>query len=270
MTGIPNEKLPQMPMATAIWLIDNTALTFGQIADFTGLHEIEVQAIADEEVAKGMKGENPLSEEAKIRLTPEEIARCEKDSAARLKPLTLDLPPVKVRSKGPKYTPVARRGDKPDAIAWIVKHHPEISDAQICTLVGTTKPTIESVRNRTHPASQTLKPRHPGELGLCTYADSKPPRARVTRPWARIRTRSPPKRRRPRRSWKTRKPPAAGKNSNLPISTSRISSARAARRPARTDGGKARERRPLRFSVLKIRPVVLNSCLSSRVKRGIS
>lgn len=171
MTGIPNEKLPQMPMATAIWLIDNTALTFGQIADFTGLHEIEVQAIADEEVAKGMKGENPLSEEAKIRLTPEEIARCEEDPSARLKPLIIDLPPVKVRSKGPKYTPVARRGDKPDAIAWVVKHHPEISDAQICTLVGTTKPTIESVRNRTHPASSTLKPRHPAELGLCTYVE---------------------------------------------------------------------------------------------------
>lgn len=171
MAATSNDIFPQMPMATAVWLVDNTALTFEQIAVFTGLHEIQVQAIADEEVAKGMKGENPLSEQAKVRLTAEEIARCEKDSSARLKPMRLDLPPVKARSKGPKYTPVARRGDKPDAIAWLIKHHPEISDAQLCTLVGTTKPTIDAVRNRTHPTSQTLKPRHPAELGLCTYAE---------------------------------------------------------------------------------------------------
>lgn len=171
MNVIHNTKNPPMPLATAVWLIDNTTLTFDQIAAFTGLHEIEIQAIADGDVAKGMKGEDPTSEKAEVRLTAEEIARCEKDPTARLDAMDSDLPPVKIRSKGPKYTPVTRRGDKPDAIAWIIKHHPEISDAQICTLVGTTKPTIESVRNRTHPSSSTLKPRHPAELGLCAYAE---------------------------------------------------------------------------------------------------
>lgn len=171
MTDTHNKSGVLMPQATAVWLVDNTTLTFLQIADFTGLQEIEVQAIADGEVAKGMKGESPLAEESKIRLTAEEIARCEKDPAARLKAMTSDLPPVKIRSKGPKYTPVARRGDKPDAIAWLIKHHPEISDAQLCTLIGTTKPTIDSIRNRTHPSATALKPRHPAELGLCTYAE---------------------------------------------------------------------------------------------------
>lgn len=168
MTAIQNDNGLRMPMGTAVWLVDNTSLTFGQIAEFTGLHEIEVQAIADGDVAKGMKGENPIIDNI---LTREEISRCEQNPAARLEAIASDLPSVKVRSKGPRYTPVARRGDKPDAIAWIIKHHPEISDAQICTLVGTTKPTIDSIRNRTHPAMSSLKPRHPAEVSLCTYAE---------------------------------------------------------------------------------------------------
>ncbi len=159
---------PLKPKATAVWLIDNTTLTFDQIGEFTGLHPIEVQALADEEVGRGIIGEDPTKSG---ELTPEEVARCEADENARLRIVSSDLPQVKVRAKGPRYTPVSRRNDKPDAIAYILKHNPEISDAQICKLVGTTKPTIQSVRDRTHPNSANLKPRHPAEIGLCTYGE---------------------------------------------------------------------------------------------------
>ncbi len=159
-----------MPKATAVWFIDNTALDFEQIADFTGLHSIEIQALADEEVGRGIVGRDPLKNN---ELAPEELEKAKADSTYRMKMLRsrTDLPAVKVRAKGPKYTPVSKRSDKPDAIAWIIKHHPEISDAQITKLVGTTKPTIQSVRDRTHPSSSTIKPRNPAELGLCTYAE---------------------------------------------------------------------------------------------------
>ena len=159
---------PMKPKATAVWLIDNTMLTFDQIGDFTGLHAIEVQALADEEVGRGIIGEDPIKNG---ELTQEEIAKCEKDSDRRLKMSKDELPSVKQRAKGPRYTPVSRRNDKPDAIAYILKTHPEISEAQICKLVGTTKPTIQSVRDRTHPASSTMRPRHPAEIGLCTYEE---------------------------------------------------------------------------------------------------
>lgn len=162
----PNKLL--MPKATAVWLIDNTVLTFDQIADFTGLHEIEIQALADEDVGRGIVGRDPVTHG---ELTAEELERCQADSSARLRVSRSDLPPLKVRAKGPKYTPVSKRGDKPDAISWILKNHPEISDAQICKLVGTTKPTIASVRDRSHPNSSNVKPRHPAELGLCTYQE---------------------------------------------------------------------------------------------------
>lgn len=157
-----------MPKATAVWLIENTALTFRQIADFTILTEIEIEALANEEIGKGLVGRDPLENG---ELTPEEISRCEKDSAARLKLAKRDLPSVKVRSKGPRYTPISKRGDKPDAIAYILKHTPEITDAQICKLIGTTKPTVDSVRDRSHPNTPNLRPRHPAELGLCTYQE---------------------------------------------------------------------------------------------------
>lgn len=159
-----------MPKATAIWFIDNTALDFEQIADFTGLHTIEVQALADEEVGRGIVGRDPVKNH---ELEPEELEKAKADSSYRMKVLRprTDLPSVKVRAKGPKYTPVSKRSDKPDAIAWILKNHPEISEAQITKLVGTTKPTIQSVRDRTHPNSATIKPRHPAELGLCTYQE---------------------------------------------------------------------------------------------------
>lgn len=159
-----------MPKATAVWLVENTALTFVQIADFTGLHEIEVQALADEEVGRGIVGRNPLE---KHELAQAELDKAEANPAYMMKHMkpASDLPAIKVRAKGPRYTPVSKRADKPDAIAYILKHHPEISDAQICKLVGTTKPTIESVRTRSHPNSANLRPRHPVDLGLCSYAD---------------------------------------------------------------------------------------------------
>ncbi len=157
-----------MPKATSVWLIENTALTFKQIAEFTGITEIEVEALANEEIGKGLVGRNPIDHG---ELSQKELDRCEGDPAASLKPAKRDLPVVRVRSKGPRYTPVSKRGDKPDAIAYILKHNPEISDAQICKLVGTTKPTIASIRERTHPNSSNLRPRHPADLGLCTYTE---------------------------------------------------------------------------------------------------
>ncbi len=157
-----------MPKATTVWLIENTALTFRQIAEFTNLTEIEVEALANEEIGKGLVGRDPVDHG---ELSKEELERCEADPATSLKMSKRDLPAAKARSKGPRYTPVSKRGDKPDAIAFIIKNNPEISDAQICKLVGTTKPTIESIRERTHPSTPNLRPRHPADLGLCTYSE---------------------------------------------------------------------------------------------------
>ena len=159
---------PLMPKATAVWLVENTTLSFDQIAAFCGLHRLEVQAIADGEVAIGMVGLDPV---ANGQLTKEEIARCEADPEARLTLAVHDLPLPALRSKGPRYTPVTKRGDKPDAIAWLVKHHPELSDAAVSRLIGTTKPTIQAIRDRTHWNSQNIKPRDPVLLGLCTRAE---------------------------------------------------------------------------------------------------
>jgi len=159
---------PIMPRATAVWLIDNTTLTFGQIGDFVELHKIEVQALADGDVGRGIVGRSPIEEGL---LTDDEIKRCEKDNETSLKPLKSKLPPPKLRAKGPRYTPVSKRGDKPDAIAYIIKHRPEISDAQICKLVGTTKPTIKNIRDRSHANIANIKPRNPVDLGLCTYKE---------------------------------------------------------------------------------------------------
>jgi len=159
-----------MPKATAVWLITKTALTFEQIADFTGLHTIEVEGLANDDIDAGMIGHDPV---ANGEVTREELDKAQADPAYRMraKPDRSDMPAVKVRAKGPKYTPVSKRSDKPDAIAWVLKNHPEISEAQIIKLLGTTKPTIAAVRDRTHPTSQTIRPRHPAELGLCTYQE---------------------------------------------------------------------------------------------------
>jgi uncharacterized protein len=157
-----------MPKATAVWLIENTMLTFRQIADFTSLTEIEIEALANEDIGRGLVGRDPVEHG---ELTKDELQRGEADPAIRLKASKSDLPPVKIRAKGPRYTPVSKRGDKPDAIAYILKHNPDIKDAQICKLIGTTKPTINSVRDRTHPNSQNIKQRHPAEVGLCTWQE---------------------------------------------------------------------------------------------------
>jgi hypothetical protein len=157
-----------MPMATATWLIDNTALDFEQIAAFTGMHLIEIQAIADGEMGYGIVGRNPIEHK---ELTKEEIERCEKNITATLKMTKSALPTVKNRAKGPKYTPVSKRGDKPDAIYFIIKKHPEITDAQICKLIGTTKPTIDKIRNKEHANMVEIVAKHPADLGMCTYEE---------------------------------------------------------------------------------------------------
>jgi uncharacterized protein len=159
---------PLMPKATAVWLVENTSLTFEQIADFCELHPLEVQAIADGEVANQMQGLDPV---ANGQTTAEEIDRCQADPRARLKLSPKALPPRVVKHKGPRYTPIAKRQDKPDAIAFLLKSHPELSDAQISKLIGTTKPTIAAVRDRTHWNSPNIKPRHPVGLGLCTLEE---------------------------------------------------------------------------------------------------
>jgi hypothetical protein len=156
---------PLMPKATAVWLVENTSLTFDQVADFCGLHPLEVQAIADGEVANQMQGLDPV---ANGQTTAEEIARCQADPEARLRLSPQAMPPQIFRHKGPRYTPIAKRQDKPDAIAFLLRSHPELSDAQISKLIGTTKPTIAAVRDRTHWNSPNIKPRHPVGLGLCT------------------------------------------------------------------------------------------------------
>jgi hypothetical protein len=160
--------LPLMPKATAVWLVENTGLTFEQIAEFCGLHALEVQAIADGEVAAQMQGLDPV---ANGQITTEEIRRCEQDPAARLQLSEQAQPVPLVKHKGPRYTPISKRQDKPDAIAWLLKNHPELSDGQISKLVGTTKPTIGAVRDRTHWNSPNIKPRHPVALGLCTLPE---------------------------------------------------------------------------------------------------
>ena len=159
---------PLMPKATAVWLIENTGLTFRQIGAFCGLHELEVQSIADDEVAIGMVGYDPI---VNGQLMKEEIERCEVDSAERLVMAKTDVPRPATRTKGPKYTPVARRGDKPDAIAWLVKHFPNLTDAQISRLIGTTKPTINAIRDRSHWNMNNINARDPVGLGLCNRQD---------------------------------------------------------------------------------------------------
>ncbi|MBP7336236.1 DUF1013 domain-containing protein [Niveispirillum sp.] len=172
---------PLMPKATAVWLVENTSLTFEQVAEFCGMHELEVQAIADGEVAVGMVGRDPV---AGGELTAEEIARVEANPNLKLRMRQQDLPQPVARSKGPRYTPVTKRGDKPDAIAHLLKAHPELSDAQICKLIGTTKPTIAAVRDKTHWNSANIKARNPVLLGLCSQRelDAALERARRGRP----------------------------------------------------------------------------------------
>ena len=159
--------LPLMPKATAVWLIEKTALTFTQIADFCGMHPLEVQAIADGEVAQGIVGYDPV---ANNQLTADEIKRCEADPNARLKLLPTTLPAPK-RLRGARYTPVAKRNDRPDAIAFLLRTYPQLTEAQVGKLLGTTKETIQKVKDRSHWNSANIKPRDPVILGLCSQTD---------------------------------------------------------------------------------------------------
>ena len=160
---------PLMPKATAVWLVENTSLTFEQIADFCGLHPLEVQGIADGEVGAGIRGLDPV---ASGQLSREEIARGQQDSKARLqlaRPAAAAIKPPK--RKEPRYTPLSKRQDRPDAIAWLLRNHPELADHQICKLLGTTKTTVNAVRERTHWKSTEIRPRDPVLIGLCTQLD---------------------------------------------------------------------------------------------------
>jgi hypothetical protein len=158
-----------MPKATAVWLVENTPLTFQQIAHFCHLHELEVKGIADGDVAQGIKGLDPV---ASGQLARDELEKAVSDANYRMKiqESKVVLPPLKTR-KGPHYTPVSRRQDRPDAIAWLLRNHPELTDAQIIKLVGTTKSTIQSIRDRTHWNSQHIKPVDPVTLSLCTQLE---------------------------------------------------------------------------------------------------
>ena len=155
---------PLMRKATAVWLLDNTTLTFRQIASFCGLHELEVSGIADGEVASGIRGIDPI---INSQLTAEEIKKCEADEQLDLQLYKNPAAVGEKKTRGPKYTPLSKRQDKPAAIAWLVKFHPEITDGQISKLIGTTKNTIKAIRERTHWNINNLTPIDPVILGLC-------------------------------------------------------------------------------------------------------
>lgn len=157
---------PLMPWATAVWLVENTSLSFAQIADFCGLHVLEVQGIADETVATRIVGLDPVRNS---QLTIEEIERCQKDPGAKLRMLT--GPEQVKRTKGPRYTPVSKRQDKPDGIAWLLRNHPELTDGQIGRLIGSTKQTIAAIRDKSHWNISNIRPQDPVALGLCRQRD---------------------------------------------------------------------------------------------------
>ncbi len=159
---------PLMPRATAVWLVENTTLTFRQIANFCELHELEIQAIADGDVSANIMGLSPIDNG---QLTQEEIRRCEADPAANLKANEMERN-VKARNlKAKKVLSPSQRQDKPSAIAWVIKNYPELKDSQICKLIGTTKPTIEAIRSGTHKDSAIIRPKNPVTIGLCSETD---------------------------------------------------------------------------------------------------
>ena len=162
-------QMPLMPKATAVWLVEHTSLTFEQIADFCGLHVLEVKGIADGDVAHGIKGMDAISSG---QLSREEIKRGQDNTKYRLTLLKskVQMPEIKTK-RAPKYTPLSRRHDRPNAILWLLRHHPELRDSQVMRLVGTTKPTIEAIRNRTHWNSANLQPQDPVALALCSQVD---------------------------------------------------------------------------------------------------
>lgn len=159
---------PLMAKATAVWLVDNTTLNFKQIADFCGMHELEVQGIADGDVAAGVKGFDPV---ASNQLDEGEIEKGQKDPAYKLKLKHNPAAEGEEKRRGPRYTPLSKRQDRPAAILWLVKFHPELTDAQISRLVGTTKPTIAAIRDRSHWNIQNIQPIDPVALGLCRQSE---------------------------------------------------------------------------------------------------
>ena len=159
---------PIMARATAVWLVDNTTLTFKQVADFVGMHELEVQGIADGDVAAGMRGFDPV---ANNQLDAEEIKNGEADPLYKLKLKSNPAAAGEEKRRGPRYTPLSKRQDRPASILWLVKFHPELSDGQISKLVGTTKPTIQSIRERTHWNISNIQPIDPVALGLCKQSE---------------------------------------------------------------------------------------------------
>jgi len=159
---------PLMAKATAVWLVDNTTLSFKQIAEFCGMHELEVQGIADGDVATGVKGFDPV---ASSQLDPKEIEKGEKDPGYKLKLKFNAAATGEEKRRGPRYTPLSKRQDRPAAILWLVRFHPELADAQIAKLVGTTKPTIATIRERTHWNIQNIQPIDPVALGLCRQTE---------------------------------------------------------------------------------------------------
>ena len=159
---------PLMPIATAVWLIDNTSLSFDQIAEFCGLHPLQVKGIADGDVAGSVRGIDPITTH---QLTRDEIEKAQADPEYKLnlsKPKTVVAEKTR---KGPRYTPVSKRQNRPDAIAWMIRNHPEVPDSQVAKLLGTTKTTIQAVRDRTHWNTANLQPQDPVGLGLCTQID---------------------------------------------------------------------------------------------------
>ncbi len=157
--------LPLMPKATAIWLVENTSLSFKQIANFCGMHELEIKGIADGEVGAGIKGLNPITNN---QLTKEEIDRCSNDLDSSLKIIINEVSTKTEQSKkNKKYTPLSKRQDRPDAVYWLIRNHPELKDSQVARLVGSTKTTIDAIRNRTHWNMTNIRPQDPIGLGLC-------------------------------------------------------------------------------------------------------
>ena len=160
--------LPLMKKATAVWLVENTSLTFSQIANFCGLHELEVSGIADGEVASGIRGMDPITSN---QLTEKEIKRCESDPNSKLELIINPVTIGETKRRGPRYTPLSKRQDKPAAIAWLVKFYPDLPDSQIIKLVGTTKPTIKAIRERSHWNITNIVPTDPVLLGLCKQVE---------------------------------------------------------------------------------------------------
>jgi hypothetical protein len=180
MSDLVGDKGPLMPKATAIWLVDNTSLTFRQIAEFCNLHQLEVEAIANGDFDNKVLGLDPI---ASLQLTAEEIKRCEADEGAQLRLKNnsyLDEKP-KRSAKVKKYTPLTKRHDKPDAVAWLLKYYPNMSESDICSVIGTTKATIRAIRNKTYKNYSKIVPKSPVFLGLCSEAELDQVISKLTR-----------------------------------------------------------------------------------------